>query len=130
MEFNETKHLLNFDDMDSYHKEFVKIYNSLEDTTVQGYKNVMIKIFEQTKVHFCHEEEMMQKYSYPRIQEHTDEHKKVLYEMEYFIKNSHTMVGKQILKSYYNEGLTNWFDSHLLSMDSDLSSYLKSKLTT
>jgi len=130
MEFNETKHLLDFDDMDSYHQEFVEVYSSLEDTTIQGYKNVMIKIFEQTKVHFCHEEELMQKYNYPRIKEHSDEHKKVLHEMKYFIDKSHTIFGKNMLKSYYNEALPNWFDSHLLSMDSDLSSYLKNKLTT
>lgn len=128
MEFNDTKHLLNYDEIDCYHKDFVDIYNSLEDESIQGYKNVMMKILEQTKVHFCHEEELMLEHNYPRVKEHTDEHKKVLYEMEYFINSSNTMIGKKLLKSYYNENLPNWFDSHLLSMDSDLSSYLKTKI--
>lgn len=127
MEFDKTKHLLNHYEMDSHHKDFIDIYNSLENDTFEAYKNVMIKILEQTKIHFCHEEEMMAKYDYPRLKEHSDEHKKVLYEMEYFINGSNSLVGKKILKSYYIEGLSNWFNSHLLSMDSDLSSFLKLK---
>jgi hemerythrin len=127
MKFDTTKHLLNNEEMDIHHKEFVDIYNSLKDDTQESYKNVMIKILEQTKIHFCHEEDMMKKYKYPRIREHSDEHKKVIYEMEYFIKGSNTMIGKRLLKSYYKENLPNWFDSHLLSMDSDLCSFLKDK---
>ena len=125
MIFEDSKHLLNFDEMDSYHKEFIEIYNSKESESTQDYKNVMMKILEQTKIHFTHEEELMAEYNYPRTKEHSDEHKKVLYEMEYFLNGSNTMIGKQILKSYYKEGLPKWFDSHLLSMDSDLSSFIK-----
>ena len=125
MKFEDSKHLLNFDEMDSYHKEFVNIYNSKNSESTQDYKNVMMKILEQTKIHFCHEENLMKEHNYPRIKEHSDEHKKVLYEMEYFLNGSNTMIGKKILKSYFIEGLPSWFDSHLLSMDSDLSSFLK-----
>ncbi|WP_455756335.1 bacteriohemerythrin [Sulfurimonas sp.] len=125
MNFQDEKHLLDFEDMDKYHKEFVDIYNSKQSDSTEDYKNVMIKILEQTKVHFCHEEDLMIEHNYPRLREHSDEHKKVLYEMEYFINGSNTMIGKQILKSYYLEGLPAWFDTHLLSMDSDLSSFIK-----
>ena len=127
MKFDDSKHLLNFEEMDSYHKDFVNIYNSLENDSSEAYKNVMLKILEQTRLHFCNEEELMQKYNYPRLKEHSDEHKKVLYEMEYFINGANTKIGRNILKSYFLEGLPNWFDTHLLSMDSDLSSFLKEK---
>lgn len=127
MEFNETKHLLRLDEMDSHHKEFIDIYNSIDDDSHESYKNVIMKILEQTKVHFCNEEDLMLKHHYPRLKEHSDEHKKVLYEMEYFINGSSSLIGKKILKSYYNEALPNWFDSHLLSMDSDLASFVKTK---
>ncbi|MCW8838598.1 MAG: hemerythrin family protein [Thiovulaceae bacterium] len=130
MEFDNTKHSLNFEEMDSYHRDFIEIYNSLEYDTSEAYKNVMIKILEQTKLHFCHEEELMSKHKYPRIKEHSDEHKKVLYEMEYFINGSNTIVGRKILKSYFLEGLPSWFDTHLVSMDSDLSSFLKEKINS
>lgn len=129
MQFDPSKHILNHEEIDSYHKDFIDIYNSLEDESQEAYKNVMIKILEQTKLHFCHEEDLMKEYNYPRLKEHSDEHKKVLYEMQYFINGANTMIGKKILKSYFKEGLPSWFDSHLLSMDSDLSSFLKEKLS-
>lgn len=128
MKFDKSKHILNNEEIDAHHKDFIDIYNSLDGDTPEAYKNVMIKILEQTKVHFCHEEELMKLYGYPRLREHSDEHKKVLYEMEYFINSSNTLIGKKILKSYFKEGLPNWFNSHLLSMDSDLSSFLKEKM--
>ncbi|MFT7003344.1 MAG: hemerythrin [Sulfurimonas sp.] len=128
MEFDNSKHLLNFDVMDNKHKEFIEIYNSLEGESTQDYINVMMKIFEDTKLHFSQEEDLMLKYKYPRLNEHTNEHKKVLYEMEYFINKSSTAIGKLMLKSYYLQALPSWFDSHLLSMDSDLSNFLSAKI--
>ncbi len=125
MNFENQKHLLNLDEIDSHHKDFIDIYNSICKGDENSYKSVMLKILEQTKIHFCYEEELMKKHNYPRIKEHSDEHKKVIYEMEYFINGAHTVFGKNMLKSYYNEALPNWFDSHLLSMDSDLASFLK-----
>lgn len=122
--FDNNKHLLNHNEMDKIHKEFIHIYNSLNDETNDSYKNVMIKILEHTKLHFCKEEEDMKSFNYPRKKEHIDEHNKVLSEMEFFIQRSNTKMGQMMLKSYYKEKLPDWFDLHLLSMDSDLASYL------
>lgn len=126
MEFDNTKHVLNYDDMDEKHKEFIDIYNSLKDESIESYKSVMIELFEHTKIHFCKEEENMNKYNYPRKKEHIDEHNKVLAEMEFFLQKSNTKMGQIMLKSYYKEKLPDWFNLHLISMDSDLASYLKS----
>ena len=67
----------------------------------------------------------MDRYNYPRSMEHKNEHNKVLAELQFFIDKSHSLFGMNILKSYYLEKLPYWFDYHLLSMDSDLSAYLK-----
>ena len=125
MIFEDKKHLLNYDEMDILHKEFIDIYNSLEDETAQSYKNVIMKMFEQSKRHFCDEEKLMDKYEYPRVREHKDEHQKILGEMEYFISKSNTKMGQMLIKSYYKEKLPSWFDLHLISMDSDLASFIK-----
>ena len=125
MNYDPLKHKLNFDDMDETHKEFIDIYNSLKNNDAISYKNVMLKLFEHTKVHFCAEEENMNQYNYPRKKEHIDEHAKVLAEMEYFIQKADTKMGQMLLKSYYKEKLPDWFNLHLLSMDSDLASFLK-----
>ena len=124
MKFQENKHLLHFEQMDIYHKEFIDIYNSVAENT-KSYKDVMLKIFEQTKLHFKSEEDLMDKYNYPRKKEHTDEHDKVLNEMDFFISKADTKLGEKILTSYYKERLPDWFENHLISMDIDLSSFIK-----
>jgi hemerythrin-like metal-binding protein len=127
MKFENEKHLLNYNDMDQYHKEFVEIYNSVDTNSNESYINVMKKLLEQTKLHFRSEEELMEQFSYPRKKEHIDEHNKVLAEMEYFINKSNTKMGMMMLKSYFKEKLPSWFDLHLISMDSDLAHHIKSK---
>lgn len=125
MEFENKKHLLNYEKMDTLHKEFVDIYNSIEEGSIESYKNVMFKLIEQTKRHFCEEESLMLESEYPRKKEHMDEHNKVLAEMEYFLKVSHSKFGQSMLKSYVKNKLPYWFEYHVISMDSDLSSFLK-----
>ncbi len=125
MEFVQEKHLLNNDSMDGTHQEFVEIYNSLKDSSNESYKNVMLKLYEHTKIHFRNEEEMMEESNYLRKKEHIDEHNKVLAEMEHFINRANSKMGLMMLKSYYLEKLPSWFDLHLISMDSDLSHHIK-----
>jgi len=125
MHFDTKKHLLHYDEMDHLHQEFIEIYNSLENNTADAYKNVLVKLFDQTKRHFCSEELLMDRYNYPRKKEHKDEHNKVLAEMEYFLNKSDSKMGQMLIKSYYKEKLPSWFDLHLISMDSDLSGFLK-----
>jgi len=126
MNFDTKKYLLNNDDMDNLHKEFIDIYNNIEDDTIQSYNNIMIQLLEQTKKHFSSEENMMDKFKYPRSKQHKDEHNKVLSEMEYFVNMANTKMGQMMLKSYYKEKIPSWFDFHLISMDSDLSAYIES----
>lgn len=125
MEFEKEKHLLNYDGIDKYHLEFVEIYNSVDTSSNESYINVMKKLFEQTKVHFSSEEDLMLQYNYLRKKEHMDEHNKVLAEMEYFISKANTKMGIMMLKSYFKEKLPSWFDLHLISMDSDLAHHIK-----
>jgi len=127
MEFIKEKHILDHQEIDETHQEFVEIYNSLENNSTESYKNVMIKLYEHSKVHFCNEEKLMEKSNYPRRKEHIDEHNKVLGEMEYFINRSNSKIGQTLLKAYYVEKLPSWFDLHLISMDSDLSHHLNTK---
>ncbi len=123
--FDEQKHILNFETMDTLHQEFIDIYNSVDINSVESIVQKANELLEHSKRHFKEEETLMEQYNYPTIREHKDEHTKVLAELEYFIRNSHSMFGKKMLKAYYIEKLPDWFDLHLISMDSDLSSFLK-----
>lgn len=126
MVFDDEKHLLKYEKMDSLHKEFVDIYNSANIESTQSIITKSKELLEHSKRHFLEEETLMDKYNYPTVREHKDEHNKVLAEMEYFIKNSQSIFGKKMLKAYYVEKLPDWFDLHLLSMDSDLVHHLNS----
>lgn len=123
--FEEEKHLLNYDEIDCLHKEFLEIYNSVDPTDTNSYIQKLISLYVHSKIHFKIEEDLMDKHNYPGSREHKDEHKKVLAEMDYFIKNANTIFGKKMLKAYYKEKIGDWFDLHLLSMDSDLTAHLK-----
>jgi hemerythrin-like metal-binding protein len=125
-EFNNETHLLNYTQIDTLHKEFLDIYNSVNLDSLENIITKSKELLEHSKKHFSEEETLMEKYNYPTIREHKDEHKKVLAEMEYFIKNSHSIFGRKMLKAYYVEKLPDWFDLHLISMDSDLVYYLNS----
>jgi hemerythrin-like metal-binding protein len=126
IQFNESKHLLNHNEIDTLHKEFLDIYNSVNASDIQSYIEKLKELYEHSIIHFTYEEEQMDKYGYPTSKEHKDEHNKVLAEMQYFISKSNTMIGRKMLQAYYKEKLPDWFDLHLISMDSDLSGFLKS----
>jgi len=123
--FEPSKHLLNHNEIDTLHQEFLEIYNSVDSSDPQSYREKLVELLEHSKRHFGYEEEQMDSTDYKRSREHKDEHAKVLAEMEYFIKASSSKIGLKMLQAYYNEKLPEWFDLHLISMDSDLTHHLK-----
>lgn len=125
--FEDEKHLLKLKEMDDLHIEFLDIYNSVDTSSIQSFIQKLTEICEHSKRHFSYEEELMDKTNYPTFREHKEEHAKVLAEMQYFINNSRSMIGKKMLKAYYLEKIPDWFDLHLLSMDSDLAAHLSKK---
>jgi len=127
--FEEDKHRLGFDSMDTLHEEFLDIYNSVDLNSIENIKHVLTKLYHHTQNHFRIEEELMDKIHYPRTKEHKDEHSKVLAEMDYFLNLKSTIFGQNMIKAYYKEQLTHWFDLHLISMDSDLASCAKKEET-
>ena len=124
--FEPSKHLLDYNEMDSTHQEFLDIYNSVDSSDAQSYRMKLMELLEHSKRHFAFEENLMDTTEYKRSREHKDEHAKVLAEMEYFIKSSNSKLGLRMLQAYYKEKLPDWFDLHLISMDSDLAHHLKS----
>ncbi len=123
--FEEEKHSLKYEKMDKLHMEFLEIYNSVDLSSRDSISSKATELLEHTKIHFAEEEKLMDRYDYPRIREHKDEHNKVLSELRFFIDKSHSIFGMNILKSYYIEKLPHWFDYHLASMDSDLAAHIK-----
>jgi hemerythrin-like metal-binding protein len=127
--FEDEKHLLNNEDIDTLHKEFLDIFNSVDPSDDSSYRDKLIKLCEHSKTHFRIEETLMDESGYRTAKEHKDEHCKVLAEMNYFINLSQNRFGINMLKAYYKEKIPHWFDLHLISMDSDLAYHLKNYTT-
>jgi hemerythrin len=125
--FNEKIHVLNLESMDATHKEFIDLYNSTDIESFEDIKNKLMLIIEHSKNHFAKEEELMSTNGYPRIREHKDEHAKAIAEMNYFLGLSNNRFGLGMMKSYFLHKIPEWFNLHLMNMDSDLSSFIKSK---
>jgi len=123
--FDDTKHKLGNNVMDTTHKEFLAIYNGADTDSIESIKRHLQMLHSHTLKHFGDEERTMEESGYPNQREHRDEHRKVLAEMEYFLKMEATLFGRNMLKGYYTQILPDWFDRHLMSMDSDLASSLK-----
>lgn len=124
-DFEQDKHILQNEEIDELHKEFLDIYNSVDETSIDSFRNKLMELLEHSKKHFAAEEAMMLESNYKAKKEHIDEHNKVLEEMQYFIKIACNRFGNSMLKAYYKEKLPHWFDFHLLSMDSDLAYHLR-----
>jgi hemerythrin-like metal-binding protein len=125
--FENEKHLLNVEEMDTLHQEFLDIYNGVDIHDIKSFQDKLTILLAHSKKHFAQEEELMHKYGYPTSKEHKEEHNKVLAQMQYFLNLSASAFGKKMLKAYYIEKIPSWFDLHLLSMDSDLAYFLKQK---
>ncbi len=127
--FENEKHLLHNNDIDTLHKEFLDIYNNVDINDENSYRTQLTKLYEHSKIHFATEEKLMDESAYKTSKEHKDEHQKVLAEMNYFINLSQNRFGINMLKAYYKEKVPSWFDLHLISMDSDLAHHLKNNPT-
>ncbi|MCH9740482.1 MAG: hemerythrin family protein [Epsilonproteobacteria bacterium] len=125
--FEDKKHLLKNELMDTLHQEFLDIYNSVDLNSTQSIKSKLTELYSHTQKHFQEEESLMENIGYPTKREHKEEHAKVLGEMNYFINMNPTIFGQNMMKAYYIEKLPYWFDAHLISMDSDLVNYIKHK---
>jgi hemerythrin len=124
LEFNEKNHTLHVDIMDRDHKEFIRLYSVADTNSFEDIKNKFMVLIEHAKKHFKEEESLMENYDYPRIREHKEEHQKVIAEMEYFLALSSNRFGLGMMRSFYINKIPEWFNLHLLNMDSDLSAHV------
>jgi len=116
---------LNNEIMDILHLEFVNIYNSVDLDSMESIRSSLEQLRTHSIYHFEIEEGIMNSISYPTKREHICEHNKILAEMQYFIDMKSNRFGQDMIKSYYTQKLPEWFDLHLMTMDSDLASYIK-----
>ena len=116
---------VNIPAMDRTHDEFLEILAQIRSSPKEKFMPLFQEMIEHTKEHFAYEEEIMDKYAFYAKQEHFDEHKALLGEMEYFYEKAQKI--PMFGKSYINDYAYDKFKRHIINIDSQLAMFLKEK---
>lgn len=119
---------LNLDMMDEKHTEFLELLAKIQKAPKEQFLPLFEELIQHTKEHFEFEEKMMDEHGFYDKAEHLSEHKNLLGEMQYFFEKAKksTMFGK----SYINDYAYEKFKRHVINIDSQLASFLKTKVET
>lgn len=121
---NHPGYQLGVNSMDQTHGEFIALVNQLAVSDRDGFIALFAKLVAHTHDHFESEMQLMQQYAFPAIREHSDEHQRVLGELDRFgekVARGSIAMGRD----YVNNHLPSWFDLHARTMDSALAAHLK-----
>lgn len=119
---------LNIESMDKKHDEFLEILSQIRSCNKQEFLPLFATMIEHTCEHFAFEEEIMNKHHFYAKQEHLDEHKNLLSEMNYFYEKAKKFPA--FGASYINDYAYDKFKRHIINIDSQLAMFLKKKKIT
>jgi len=114
---------LNIETMDQKHDAFLEILEKLQGCDDSAFLPLFEEMIEHTKEHFESEEDIMHTYNYYAKEEHIEEHKSLLGEMNYFYTKSRKFTA--FGRSYVNDYAYEKFKRHILNIDSQLAMFLK-----
>ncbi|MBF0246514.1 MAG: hemerythrin [Alphaproteobacteria bacterium] len=110
--------------MDGYHREFISIQNALTFVPKSVFAPLLKELVRHTQEHFAHEELLMKETDFPAFWEHRGEHNRLLGELKAMLMRAER--GSLVLpREFINSQLPEWFQLHLITMDSALAAHLK-----
>jgi len=129
IDFDNEKHRLGMDEMDATHIDFIKQVNALDGMRGEELEAGFSNLLQHTVRHFEREDELMEQCAFPQINEHRQEHRKVVAEMSRFAGkmrrgDSPHAHAHSFIRAYIRERLPEWFNLHLATMDSALAWHL------
>lgn len=110
--------------MDQTHLEFIALVNQLAMAARDDFVTLFAQLVQHTHAHFNSEAVLMEQYRFPAIREHTDEHQRVLGELDRFgekVARGSIAMGRDYVQNH----LPGWFDLHARTMDSALAAHIK-----
>lgn len=124
MAWDAGRHALGVEDMDRVHMEFVAQVEALGSCVSAEFPALFQALIEHTRAHFHEEGRLMRASKYPGLGEHESEHHRVLGELLQL--NRSLKRGRlPLVRAYARQGLPEWFDTHVATMDSALAMHLK-----
>lgn len=109
--------------MDARHDEFLAMLSRLQTSDDAMFMSLFKALIAHTKEHFSAEEAMMETHSFYGKQEHMDEHRNLLGEMEYFYDKAKRV--PPFGRSYIDDYAYDKFRRHIINIDSQLAMFLK-----
>lgn len=121
------------DEIDTQHKELIKIANALIHAVKTNKKertinNVIKKLREYTVFHFNSEEKLMKRKNYDSYTEHSVEHKKLKKTVQQFQRSIYE--GEQVSPTDLFMFMKTWLLKHILESDQKFSVFLSKKDNT
>jgi len=113
--------------MDGYHQEFLTILAALATMPNSVFVAMFKELLRHTHEHFNQEEVLMKETGYTGLSEHLEEHRRVLNDLEAMLaraERGRLRMPREFIKNHMPE----WFQFHLVTMDSALALHLKVSL--
>ncbi len=101
---------------DDDHKEAVTLMNAMQTCSDQDFSEIFAKHLEHVKAHFTREEEMMARTGFFALKAHSEEHQRILHELQ-AMQTRLAANEFAVVRKYVQEDLPNWFLTHLDTMD-------------
>jgi len=122
--WDDTLHALGVTEMDAIHCEFVALVNLLAKCDDSEFSVLFEKLLEHCRLHFTSEGRLMRISRFPALNEHEGEHHRIygdLVQMNRAVQRGRLMLPRVFVK----QGLEEWFNQHLTSMDAALAAHFK-----
>ena len=116
--------------LDSKHKRLVQLLNDLNDAMTKGQgnavlSNILTELVSYAKTHFKHEEDIMEKHGYPKLDVQKQEHREFMEKVKDVIDKHQR--GTTLLSISIFEFLVSWIKNHIMKSDKAYSKFLNEK---
>jgi hemerythrin-like metal-binding protein len=115
-------------EIDNQHKYLIQLTNNLilnsnakVNSEIIG--ETLLKLYKYIKEHFKDEEALLDKFNYPKLEEHKKEHRKFVLKTVKFCKD--VLDGKSTVTEEMISFLSGWILNHISVDDQDYKSYIQ-----
>ncbi len=110
--------------IDEQHRELLmRASDVIAATTREGQTLSTIRLYQYTRTHFSHEEDLMRSLAYPDIDAHVKQHDVLISQLNQFSQN---IAKNNLIKADLEEFISLWFLTHIATFDTKLATFLKS----
>lgn len=119
------------DEIDEQHRQLVAIYNELDDAFQQGRANrqmseILARLYRYTKVHFEHEERLLEECAWPDLAQHRFEHRQLAEKLRSFVVR-YRRAGERISAEVV-DFVRAWVVDHIMQCDLRYADHVKDHL--